>query len=73
MSEADLLIKLGRRIRAIRLKKNLTQNELAMKCDFEKASMSRIEAGQTNPTIRTLFKISKALDEHISELFRDLS
>jgi transcriptional regulator with XRE-family HTH domain len=49
----------------------MTQNELAMECEFEKASMSRIESGQSNPTIRTLYKISDALDVHIGELFKD--
>src|ERR1700744_3074914 len=67
MSVADLQVKLGERIKAIRTKKNLTQNELAIKCDFEKASMSRIESGQSNPTIQTLYKICTSLDIHIIE------
>jgi transcriptional regulator with XRE-family HTH domain len=71
MSESDLQSKLGERIRAIRAEKNMTQNELAIECDFEKASMSRIESGQANPTIRTLYKISKALNINITELFKD--
>ncbi len=71
MSEEDLLAKLGERIRTIRMKRNMTQNALAMECDFEKASMSRIESGQSNPTVRTLHKISVALDIHIADLFRD--
>jgi transcriptional regulator with XRE-family HTH domain len=71
MSESDLQAKLGERIRAIRAKKDMTQNELAIECDFEKASMSRIESGQANPTIRTLYKICKALNITITELFKD--
>jgi len=39
-----------------------------MLCDFEKSSMSRIEAGRTNPTITTLFKISEALAVTIKDL-----
>jgi transcriptional regulator with XRE-family HTH domain len=70
MNEADLLTKLGNRIRAIRKKKGMSQNELALECDFEKASMSRIEAGLANPTARTLFKISRALDVPMAELFK---
>jgi len=49
----------------------MTQIELAVLCDFEKASMSRIESGRTNPTILTLKKISEALDIHISDLLKD--
>ncbi len=71
MKEPDLLVKLGEKIRSLRTKKNMTQNDLAIECDFEKASMSRIESGHSNPTVKTLLKISKALDVHISELFKD--
>ena len=41
---------------------------LAAACNFEKANMSRIEAGRTNPTISTLYKISQELGISISEL-----
>jgi transcriptional regulator with XRE-family HTH domain len=71
MHQADTLAKLGQKIRLIRMAKAMTQNELAMECEFEKASLSRIETGRSNPTIRTLFKISKALEVPISRLFED--
>lgn len=71
MTEPDLRNKLGQKIKILRLERKMTQNALAMECDFEKASMSRIESGQANPTISTLFKISMALEVHISELFQD--
>jgi len=71
MSDSKFLSVLGARIRKLRLKKDMTQNELAMLCNFEKASMSRIESGQTNMTILTMIKISKALDVDIKDLFND--
>lgn len=71
MSDPKFLAALGGRIKELRLKKQLTQNELAMMCNFEKASMSRIESGQTNVTIYTLKKISRALDVPMMEFFRD--
>jgi transcriptional regulator with XRE-family HTH domain len=71
MHKTDLLVRIGRRIKSIRLLKNMTQNDLAIECEFEKASLSRIEAGKTNITIRTLYKISAALDIPIAELFAD--
>lgn len=71
MHRTDLLVKIGRRIKTMRLSKNMTQNDLAIECEFEKASLSRIEAGKTNITIRTLYKISKALDINIADLFVD--
>ena len=71
MNDLQLLSKLGEKIKLLRIKKKMTQNDLAIECDFEKASMSRIESGQSNPTIRTLFKISRALDVHMTEFFKD--
>lgn len=71
MTDVKFLAVLGDRIKKLRLKKGLTQIELAMLCEFEKASMSRIESGKTNITIITLRKISKALDVEITELFKN--
>jgi DNA-binding XRE family transcriptional regulator len=47
----------------------MTQNDLAVECEFEKASMSRIESGKSNPTVRTLLKICRVLDVKIEDLF----
>ncbi len=69
MADKDFLANIGNRIRQHRVRVNMTQNDLAIKCKFEKATMSRIESGKSNPTVRTLVKISNALDIHVSELF----
>jgi transcriptional regulator with XRE-family HTH domain len=70
MSDPKFLSKLGAKIKEIRLNKSITQNDLAIKCEFEKASMSRIESGKTNVTILTLRKISQALEVELVEFFR---
>jgi|JI6StandDraft_1071083.scaffolds.fasta_scaffold248702_2 transcriptional regulator with XRE-family HTH domain len=67
MVEKDL-IKLGKRIRKLRLANKMTLAQLAAQCDFEKSNMARIEQGNTNPTYKTLYKISKALSISVSEL-----
>jgi transcriptional regulator with XRE-family HTH domain len=64
-----LLNQLGSRIREIRKIKKMTQDDLADKCNFEKGNLSRIETGQTNLTMRSLLKISQALEVPIAELF----
>lgn len=71
MNDTELLAKVGQRIKAVRISKKMTQNDLAIECNFEKASMSRIESGQTNPTLRTLLKISTALQVNITDFFID--
>jgi transcriptional regulator with XRE-family HTH domain len=62
------LKKLGKRIRKLRLSNKMTLAQLSAECDFEKSNMARIEKGNTNPTFKTLFKISKALNVTLSEL-----
>ena len=68
MNESLLLKELGTRIRVIRLSKDMTQNQLAINCNFEKSSMSKIESGQVNLSYITLHRISKGLDVHMREL-----
>jgi transcriptional regulator with XRE-family HTH domain len=69
MTESKFLERLGGRIRELRTNKGLSLSELAHMCEFEKASLSRIELGKTNTTVLTLRKICKALDVNVSELF----
>jgi transcriptional regulator with XRE-family HTH domain len=68
---SSLLNELGAKIRMIRLTKNMTQNQLAINCNFEKSSMSKIESGQVNLSYITLYRISRGLDVHIRELLPD--
>jgi transcriptional regulator with XRE-family HTH domain len=68
VNEKIFLKKLGRNIQRLRTEKGISQVELGYKCDFEKSSMSRIEAGGTNPTILTLKKIADALYINLEEL-----
>ena len=69
MTETDLLVDLGARIKSIRLSSNMTQNQLAINCNFEKSSMSKIESGQVNVSYLTLHRISTGLGVPIRELF----
>jgi transcriptional regulator with XRE-family HTH domain len=71
MTDPKFLATLGSRIKKIRLDKDMTQNELSIQCDFEKASMSRIESGKTNVTVLTLKKISQALEVEMIEFFKN--
>jgi transcriptional regulator with XRE-family HTH domain len=66
----SLQIKVGKRIQEIRIEKNLSQQDLAAKCNFEKSNMSRLEAGRSNATLSTLEVVSNALEVDVIELFR---
>lgn len=54
--------KLGKQIRAQRIKHNITQEALAEKCNLSVSHISHIETGNTKVSLQSLFAISKALD-----------
>lgn len=64
----ELQVFVGKRIKLLRESKKISQQDLAALCNIEKANFSRIEAGNTNPTIYTLFKIARNLGVDLSEL-----
>lgn len=49
------------KIKNLRQEKNLSVQDLAYLCDMERSSVSRIESGRINITIKTLCLISNAL------------
>jgi len=49
----------------------MSQDDLAVKCDFEKADILKIESGQIYITMCMLVKISIALDIDILLLLKD--
>jgi transcriptional regulator with XRE-family HTH domain len=53
---------IGLAIKTIRKKANITQHELAHKCELSQTSMSQIETGVKRPSQRTLKKICTVLD-----------
>ncbi len=68
-TEAEYLKKMGGRIKAIRKEQHIKQVDLGYRCDLDKSNMNRIEAGNTNPSILLLKKISTELGISLSELF----
>lgn len=65
----NMLIKLGGRIRDIRVTRDITQARLAELCHIQKSSISRIEAGKSNITMATLYCIAFALEVELEDLF----
>jgi len=61
MDKNKILTSIGLNIKQLREERNITQQDLAAACNFEKSNMSRIESGRTNLTIGTLLKICEVL------------
>lgn len=70
MDKKEFQIAIGKRIRQLREKKNISQVELAALCNFEKSNMSRLEAGNTNPTAYTLHTIAQKLEIETFEILK---
>ena len=68
----DVLRQLGCRIKQIRVNRGISQARLAEICSLPKASMSRIEAGKINMTMRTLLCIVTAFELSVAELLESL-
>lgn len=56
------------KIKIYRIKKGLTQKQLAIKCNLSQSHISALENNLESPTIKTLESISKALNICIFEL-----
>ena len=67
-----LLRTLGARIRALRLGKGWSQEELADAARIDRSYMSGIERGVRNVSVLSLAKVSKALGASLSSLFERL-
>lgn len=68
ITHKHILIKFGVRLQQARKAKGVTQEELAAKLFMHKNYVGMIERGERNPTIRTLYKIAKALKINASDL-----
>ncbi|WP_291285296.1 helix-turn-helix transcriptional regulator [Flavobacterium sp.] len=63
-------IKLGANIRKIREEKDqYSQSKLAIEIGMSVNQVARIERGETNPTVKTLTLIARALKVDIKDLF----
>ncbi len=68
MEKSVELKALGKKVRKKRLKSGLTQTELAYRVDKDRPSISRLEAGNVNPTYIYLLEIAEGLEISISDL-----
>lgn len=57
-------------IREIREKKGLSQNKLSKLSGVSSSHIGYLENGEREPTISVLYKIAKALNVDIKELFK---
>jgi transcriptional regulator with XRE-family HTH domain len=64
----DIATAFGMALRAERKRKGLTQEQLALEADLRRTFISSVELGEKQPSITTVFKLSKALGIKPSKL-----
>ena len=66
----DILIKFGQRVREIRLKNGLSQDQLSFKADMHRTYIGMIERAEKNITLLNIEKIAAALEVEIMDLLK---
>jgi transcriptional regulator with XRE-family HTH domain len=69
---ADLLVRLGARIRTLRKKRGWTQVEMAEKVGIDRSFLADVERGKRNVSILNVELMAKGLKVSLSQLFSRL-
>ena len=67
---ADYRACFGHRLAALRLERDLTQEQLAEASGFDRKTINRIENGRHSPSLDRVFVLADALQVEPFELFR---
>jgi len=68
----DLRAALGQRVRELRERQKISQQQLAERADLDTTYVSGIERGRRNPGLNTLARLAKALRVSLPVLVTDL-
>ncbi|MFM0487355.1 helix-turn-helix domain-containing protein [Paraburkholderia graminis] len=63
----------GKRIKLLRIERDLSQEDLSHEANIGRAAVSAIENGTSNPTLLTLVALANVLDVSLGELFAPIS
>ena len=66
----NINIKFGRRVKELRLIQNISQEELAFRCQLSKNYVSDVERGTRNVTLKVVEKFAQGLKVPVHILFR---
>lgn len=62
-------MKIGEKIKRLRIQNNLTQEELADRCELTKGFISQVERELTSPSIATLVDLLESLGTNLPDFF----
>lgn len=64
--------KFGKKLRELRKKAGISQEELGFRANIHRTYIGAIERGEQNVSINNIHKLAKALRISLSELFRSM-
>jgi transcriptional regulator with XRE-family HTH domain len=67
-SQDPALVALGAAIRAARLERGISQEELAHRSAIDRSYMSSIERGSQNPGMVSIVRVARAMEMTVAEL-----
>lgn len=68
----DILRRFGKRLRKLRKKRGMSQEELGFQADLHRTYIGSIERGRQNMSLRNIEKLAKTLKISLSEMFRSV-
>ena len=71
MENKDIRVRFGKKIKELRSKRALSQEDFADICGLDRTYISGIERGIRNVSLKNIEIIANALETEISKLFED--
>ena len=65
------MVNIGEKLKELRIQRNLTQEELADRCELSKGFISQVERDLASPSIATLTDMLECLGSSLKEFFSD--
>jgi transcriptional regulator with XRE-family HTH domain len=63
-------VALGAAIKNLRLRNNMSQENLALSAEVDRSYLGRVERGDNNVAVLTLHRIARSLGVSLAELFK---
>ena len=69
---SNILVRFGKRVRELRQRAELSQEDFAERCELDRTYIGGIERGERNVSLRNIEVIASALDVKLSDLMEGL-
>lgn len=66
----DISKQFGKKVREVRIKKELSQGDVARRLNLHRSYISGIERGVRNPSLKVIQKVAKALGVKVGDLVK---